>query len=99
MTVTGKVRKVEMRERSTRELGLGDAAKVETAWSSTRPLGRHSSGTGASITTSCEGGWSRNTSGMLSDEDQPGDAEEIIVGDHRGVFHATIPLSCRKTPA
>jgi fatty-acyl-CoA synthase len=31
MTVTGKIRKVEMRERSTNELGLKDAAKVKTA--------------------------------------------------------------------
>ncbi len=31
MTVTGKIRKVEMRERSTQELGLADAAKVKTA--------------------------------------------------------------------
>jgi len=31
MTVTGKTRKVEMREISTKRLGLGDAASVETA--------------------------------------------------------------------
>jgi fatty-acyl-CoA synthase len=31
MTVTGKVRKVEMREVSISELGLGDAAGIETA--------------------------------------------------------------------
>jgi fatty-acyl-CoA synthase len=31
MTVTGKIRKVEMRERSTNELGLRDAAKIKTA--------------------------------------------------------------------
>ncbi len=31
MTVTGKIRKVEMREVSIRELGLGDAASVKTA--------------------------------------------------------------------
>ena len=31
MTVTGKIRKVEMREISVVELGLGDAAKVKTA--------------------------------------------------------------------
>jgi fatty-acyl-CoA synthase len=31
MTVTGKVRKVEMREVSTRELGLESAASVRTA--------------------------------------------------------------------
>jgi len=31
MTVTGKIRKVEMREISTKRLGLGDAASVETA--------------------------------------------------------------------
>ena len=31
MTVTGKVRKVEMRELSTRELGLADAASTEMA--------------------------------------------------------------------
>jgi fatty-acyl-CoA synthase len=31
MTVTGKVRKVEMREVSVAELGLGDAASIETA--------------------------------------------------------------------
>jgi fatty-acyl-CoA synthase len=31
MTVTGKIRKVEMREISTRELGLADAAAIKTA--------------------------------------------------------------------
>ncbi len=31
MTVTGKIRKVEMREISTKELGLEDVAKIETA--------------------------------------------------------------------
>ena len=31
MTVTGKVRKVEMRERSVELLGLGEAAAVRTA--------------------------------------------------------------------
>jgi len=31
MTITGKIRKVEMREISTRELGLEDAANIETA--------------------------------------------------------------------
>jgi fatty-acyl-CoA synthase len=31
MTVTGKIRKVEMREISVRELGLGDAAAIRTA--------------------------------------------------------------------
>jgi fatty-acyl-CoA synthase len=31
MTVTGKVRKVEMREVSIGELGLADAAAVDTA--------------------------------------------------------------------
>jgi fatty-acyl-CoA synthase len=31
MTVTGKVRKVEMREQSIVDLGLGDAAATETA--------------------------------------------------------------------
>ncbi|HEY7698686.1 MAG TPA: AMP-binding protein, partial [Vicinamibacteria bacterium] len=31
MTVTGKIQKFRMREISVAELGLGDAAKVETA--------------------------------------------------------------------
>jgi fatty-acyl-CoA synthase len=31
MTVTGKIRKVEMRELSIKRLGLGEAASVETA--------------------------------------------------------------------
>ena len=31
MTITGKIRKVEMREISTKELGLEDVAKIETA--------------------------------------------------------------------
>jgi hypothetical protein len=31
MTVTGKVRKVEMRETATEELGLGQAAAIATA--------------------------------------------------------------------
>jgi fatty-acyl-CoA synthase len=31
MTVTGKVQKFKMRELSVAELGLGDAAKIETA--------------------------------------------------------------------
>ena len=31
MTVTGKVRKIEMRETSIAELGLGDAASTEMA--------------------------------------------------------------------
>ena len=31
MTVTGKVRKVEMRERAVEMLGLQDAAAIETA--------------------------------------------------------------------
>ena len=31
MTVTGKIRKIEMRETSVKELGLQDAATIQTA--------------------------------------------------------------------